>query len=136
MSAATESDRICLLEQRQAASDKRQADLERRIADLERDAIRQMPWPAAPEPTWPSSPLDGEDARCGTCNGRFKDMSHYVCFHPQCPSRVTCTYGVANAVAETPAHLRGTTASTTTLGGPSMAADQLPSYGGQAGVSP
>ena len=66
--------------------EKRQADLERRIADLEK-APKGWPWtvPTVPTPSWPNA----EDARCHVCQNRYADMTHYVCNHDRCPSRVT-----------------------------------------------
>ncbi len=90
------------LETRQAKVEERQAALERRIAELEADAARQVPWPW----TWPPFiPQDSSLDRCNVCGGLWKDMTHYVCTNPNCPGRVTYT-----AKAETPEHLKGTTA--------------------------
>lgn len=82
---------------RLTALEARQAELEKRIAGLERAATRQLPEPWGPTGPYPSYPPvlpapqdDMDDARCHVCNNRFKDMTHYVCSHPQCPSRVTC----------------------------------------------
>jgi hypothetical protein len=103
---------------RVTALEQRQADLERRIAELERNANKQSQWPWTPndiEPyRWPTTrpgwpiPESSDDAKCHVCHGRWKDMTHYVCNHHQCPSRVS--YG------------------SSTFGGPSMAEDQLPRY--------
>lgn len=79
-----------------AAQIDRIGQLEARIADLEGRLARLESSPA----NWPkigSQPLApdpwGDEARCGTCGNRFKDMTHYVCNHPQCPSRITVTCG-------------------------------------------
>jgi hypothetical protein len=86
---------------RLTALEARQAELEKRIAELERAAIRQIPapwtplgpYPFLPPVLQPISPMprdDIGDPRCHVCNNRFKDMTNYVCGHPQCPSRVWC----------------------------------------------
>lgn len=85
------------------ALEARQAELERRIAELERQALEQVkrsvPWtwpstqPEYPTPAYPHQPIlpGSDDARCPVCNNRYADMTHYVCSHPQCPSRITCS---------------------------------------------
>lgn len=70
----------------------RVAKLEERIAALEErrsDLWTQIPW----KPVLDSS----DDARCRVCQNRFKDMTHYVCDHPQCPNGgITCASAPAN----------------------------------------
>lgn len=88
------------LSQRLTALETRQADLERRIAELEKEAGCQFPWPTVPIPS------SSDDARCSACHRLYRDMTHYVCTHPRCPSAVTR----ASFSAETPKHLIGTTA--------------------------
>lgn len=97
--------RLTTIEQRQAEQDARLAALEARIAQMERDAAKQVPWPwPAPTPDtsptypplypqWPQMPDNSDDARCPVCQMRYKDLTHYVCNHPQCPSRITYTLG-------------------------------------------
>lgn len=86
-----DSQRIEELAAEQAAQEVRLSDVEARIARLEEAAARQVPW-RWPQPTWPdiTKPMLDGDPRCGVCGGRYADMTHYVCSHPQCPSRITC----------------------------------------------
>lgn len=104
----------------QTAQTIRLNELEARIAALEEAAARQVPW-SWPQPTWPDTTkpmLDG-DLRCGVCGGRYADMTHYVCSHPQCPSRITCgaiafagTRPEEQPHGETPPHLTNVTCAT------------------------
>jgi hypothetical protein len=121
------SDLLTATRERLTSVETRQAELEARIAALERQALEQvqrwMPWtnpvypyPSNPSPQWPNG---SDDARCHVCGNRWADMTHYVCGHPQCPSRITYGTVVAGQTpaplsyplvsAETPDHLKGTT---------------------------
>ena len=61
--------------------DKRVADLERRVADLERRLQPQY----VPQPyTLPTN-------QCAVCGIKFEGAWGYVCNHPNCPTRITCT---------------------------------------------
>lgn len=69
--------------------EKRLADAERRIAELERAPFSQ--WPRSWLQPIGNDPLPiSDETCCATCGGRYKDMTHYVCSHPRCPSRITC----------------------------------------------
>ena len=80
---------------RLASLEARQAELEARIAALERQALEQaqrtVPWVGPnPAPSYPyPQPLGVDEARCPVCLALYKDLTHYVCNHPQCPSRIT-----------------------------------------------
>ena len=72
----------------------RLAKLEGRICELEQESVLNVrlkgpaitPEPCKwPIPTWPSN---SDDAKCHVCGIRYKDMTHYVCNHPSCSSRV------------------------------------------------
>lgn len=64
--------------------------LEQRIAALEGKSYEHQR--LGPRPfVYPREPEDTDDARCSVCNGRYKDMTHYVCSNERCPSAIRCT---------------------------------------------
>lgn len=82
-----------------AALEARQTALEQLVAE-ELEKRKLWPWekdlPSCPEkpiPYWPSLPDrdNGDEARCRVCGNRYKDMNQYVCYHPNCPSKITCS---------------------------------------------
>ena len=78
--------------ERIGALEARLAALEGRLVQLEQESVLNIklkgPTPA-PEPwKWPTLPDNSDDARCGTCGNRYKDMTHYVCNHHNCPGKV------------------------------------------------
>lgn len=76
-----------------AALEARQTALEQLVQEIRRDQL--WPWETPkvdkPVPYWPSLPDNSDDARCRVCGNRYKDMNQYVCSHPQCPNRITCS---------------------------------------------
>jgi hypothetical protein len=107
--SAQDIERIASLEARLGLLEGRIAGLENR----EKSDWHPNTTPLSPNQPWPW-PDDGtDDARCHVCGNRYKDMTFYVCNHPNCPGRVTVTYATSNvpgaaATAGTPLHLIGT----------------------------
>lgn len=71
--------------------------IEERIREIVRDEIEQSQnrkygprpnkpyeWPLDNIPTWPP-----KENRCSVCNLDMNKMTHYVCSHSRCPSKVT-----------------------------------------------
>ncbi len=107
MHQPVDPEQIAHLEREQLAQATRLNELEARIAALEEAAARQVPW-SWPTPTSPTILPDSHASdRCGVCGGLWANMTHYMCYHPECPSRVTCSY-IGDPPPGSPGHVQFT----------------------------